>query len=306
MDQIDALWRHLDKLNRNDPTSYLETIEKLKAEQERLDKERDKVATVLVGEISCHAEKLGTVQSGFCIKVGANEKAPYPEDTNEPIRLCLAHEEQTNCLVIIANTKMLGEVYKKQEDIDLFMDGLAPFILAESGWHVSKLKLNVEPEKKGEKIALKKPESGPQPKEEMNVNLVEKLKELTTDGTAAGKKSKKSSKKKKKKVNTVASEMAPEIKIHDDNDFHIAESKSNRLTWVDDFTAKLLLPGHTTASQGVDVDATTTHITIKTEAPTNLSFEEKLASPLTISQVDGIIVKFKKKDQTLTIKIPQP
>merc|ERR1712071_354237 len=99
---------------------------------------------------------------------------------------------------------MLGEVYKKQEDINLFMDGLAPFILAESGWHVSKLKLNVEPEKKGEKIALKKPESGPQPKEEMNVNLVDKLKELMTDGTEAGKKGKKSSNKKKKKEKAVA------------------------------------------------------------------------------------------------------
>jgi len=325
MEQVDALWKYLDRLNKNDPGSYLETIEKLKKEQEAFDKQREQAATKLVGEIRCRAEKLGDIRTKFVIKLCGNEKAPYPVG-KEPIRLCLAHEDSTGSMLIIVNNKMIDEIYAQQSDVDLFLEGLPPFILSESGWKVSKLTLDQTPEGKGEVVTLRKPKSqkssGQEPdidllkaasksdepenlvesaaKLDPNLDLVEKLKEMTGAPTADAKR------KEKKKDQKGQKRDGPIIKIHDDSGFHIAESKLNRLQWIDGRTARLALPGHTTVSRGVEIEATPTCIKVATSAPTNLLFQENLQNELTVSQVDGIKVKFKKQEQAVIITIPDP
>ena len=143
MEQIDQLWAHLSKLQKDNPISYHETIEKLKREHEKTDVEKSRNPTKLVGFIKCKAEKLGDVFNKFVIKVCSNEKCPFPENDVEPIRLCLAYEKGTNCMLIIANPKILDEVISKGLKTD-FLRGVGPFVFGETQYKLTELKLVVE------------------------------------------------------------------------------------------------------------------------------------------------------------------
>ena len=69
MEQLDQLWAHLSKLQKDNPISYHETIEKLRKDHEKIDAHDSKVQTKLVAFIRCRAEKLGDVYKNFVIKL---------------------------------------------------------------------------------------------------------------------------------------------------------------------------------------------------------------------------------------------
>lgn len=320
MEQIDQLWKHLSKLQRDNPISYHETIEKLKKDHEKINVESSKHKTSLVALIRCKAEHLGSVYKNFVIKLCSHEKCPYPKDDIEPIRLCLAYERDTNSMLIIANPKILGEIICKDLEKD-FLRGVGPFVFGETGYKLSDLKLDVKGcENRGVEVILKtkneqasglpdfakklsdsngRKQLNDEMKESLkNVDIFEKLTELTGDRIHEQEGAKYKKKFQDQPEDVV---LLPHDKMRN---LGIVESDKNKLEWIDDFTAKLDLKGHL-STDGVEIDCEVDKIKVLTSGPTNLNFTEKLKTKLTIDQVDQVKVRFKKKKQFLMISFPK-
>ena len=131
-----------------------------------------------------------------------------------------------------------------------------------------------------------------------NVDIFEKLTEITGDKIHI-------QEGQKYKPETDNSKNGPDVLIHEKvSELGIVASNKNKLTWIDDFTAKLDLQGHPDA-HGVEIECEMDKITVLTSSPTNLCFVEKLKTPLTTDQVDRVKVKFKKKAQFVLISFPE-